>query len=215
VLGLLLARGVILLLVVLGRFRLGLGLLGLGLGLVLLLLLRLGRRRVGDGLVAVGRGGADDLEEEGLVRDGGVVAEDVGEGRAEGLAEDDLAAAGDEGCEGNVGEGDALGREEGVGEQVILGDLEERLGERLGVIDVLLVVRLGAVQGLEPAGNGGEKLLIGPGSPLKNMCLLLEGVAEQAGLPKTNAMVGLSVFKSSVELEHTRFWRFAAGCLTW
>lgn len=84
------------------------------------------------------------------------------------LVEEELEAARDETGREEVGEGDALANKVGVVEEVLLNNRDG--GESLlgGLLDGLLVVRLLANEGTEPATNGGKDLHVEEGQPLKD-----------------------------------------------
>lgn len=178
-----------------------LGLLGLGLGLSL----GLSRWGVLDGLGDEdGLGASSELVVPGLVEDGVEVTEDAGVGVTDVLAVEGFAAALDAGGKDDIGNGDALGSEEGLLRKLLLKDIEERLDSGLGGVDVLFVVGQFADQRLEPLASVLDKFHVGEAGPLEDGGALLEGAAEERDGAKTDATGKLREFPFTPDnREHT------------
>jgi hypothetical protein len=153
---------------------LGLGLVSLGCGLLL-------GGNVGDGLL-------DELEllsnvgVDGLVDDGGEPTGNIGVGAAPLLVKEVLEAAGDDAGSEEVGEGEALTNEVSAGKEVVLEGTDSLGGGLLGIVHRLLVVRVTADEGAEPATEGAEDLSVGKGHPSEDGGVVLLGLAEEGGL---------------------------------
>jgi hypothetical protein len=167
-----------------------------GLGLLFLLLLlglrgSLGLLLLGSGLLLgwhVLDGLLDELElvddgsDDGLVANGLVPTSDVGVLCPPLLVEEELEATAEDAEGEDVSEGDALANEVGVDQEVLLEDADGLEGSLLGVLNVLLVVGVAALERTEPATKRGEDLLVGEGHPPQDGGVVLLGLAKEGGL---------------------------------
>lgn len=158
----------------------------LGLGSGLRLLLSRGSRghggRLGDHLLLLGLlggnvGESGSVEELNLFSDSGVdglvdnglePTSNVGIGLSPSLVVEVLEATSDDTSSEEIGKGDALANEVGVGQEMLLDNIDSPSGKLGRLIDVLLVVRDLAQKRAVPAGEAGKDLLVEEGEPLQD-----------------------------------------------
>jgi hypothetical protein len=171
-------RGLSRLLIGVGSSRSGLGSgLGGSLGGIGLLGGDVGQSRLVEELKLLGNGRIDGLVDDSLIPTG-----DVGVLLAPLSVEEVLETTGDQASTEQVGEGDAVTDEVGVAEEVLLNNGDGAKGLLGGVIDCLLVVRVLAEEGSEPATERREDLGVEEGHPLQDGGVVLLGLAEEGGL---------------------------------
>lgn len=116
------------------------------------------------------------------VGDESVPTGEVGVLGAEVSTEDELVTTAGDGGNEEIGSGDSLTNQEGLGQKVGIQDADELLNISLSGIDVLLVVGILSDEWAEPGTELWQQSGVGEGHPLEDQGVVLLGLAQEGGL---------------------------------